>query len=303
MLLKLFTRAIFFVICSAFVESLPAQKHAFHIKDAAALQSFFAYRGDGTRIISGHRGTHIPGYPENALETFAYVLEHVPAFFEVDPRLTKDSVIVLLHDATLDRTSNGSGYLKDYTWEEVKQFRLKDAEGRLTDFRIPSLQEAIDWARGKTILNLDKKDVPPEMTADIIRRNKADAFVMVTVHNASQALFYYRDNPERMMSAFVRSDSALRSYEEAGIPWRNCIAYIGPEFTPVNESILQQLHQRSVSCMISAAPIYDKIPVAADRWKAWQMIFKKGADILESDYPVQLAEAVKATERIRYPNP
>ena len=303
MLLKAFSRIIISFICCAAVECLPAQKHAYDIKDAAALQSHFAYRDDSTRIISGHRGSHIPGYPENAIETFAYVLEHVPAFFEVDPRLTKDSVIVLLHDATLDRTTNASGYLKDYTWEEVKKLRLKDAEGNLTNFRVPTLQEAIEWARGKTILNLDKKDVPMQMTADIIRRNKADAFVMVTVHNASQALFYYRDNPDRMMSAFVRSDSALSSYEEAGIPWRNCIAYIGPEFTPVNTKLLQQLHQRSVSCMISAAPIYDKLRDKADRWKAWQKVFQNGADILETDYPVELARAVQATERIRYPHP
>jgi glycerophosphoryl diester phosphodiesterase len=303
MVQKIITGFLTLFICCSAVQNLAAQKHAYHIKDAAALQSFFAYRGDSTRIISGHRGSHISGYPENAIETFAYVLEHVPAFFEVDPRLTKDSVIVLLHDATLDRTTNGSGYLKDYTWEEVKKLRLKDAEGRLTDFRIPTLQEAIDWARGKTILNLDKKDVPMQMTADIIRRNKADAFVMVTVHNASQALFYYRDNSERMMSVHVRSDSALRVYDGTGIPWRNCIAYIGPEFTPANEKLLQQLHQRGVSCMLSAAPIYDKLRDRTDRWKAWQKVFQDGADILETDYPVELAQAVEHTERIRRPNP
>ncbi len=118
-----------------------------------------------------------------------YVLKHTPAFFEIDPRLTKDSVIVLLHDATLDRTTTGKGKLSDYTWEEVKQFRLKDKDGNVTPYRIPTLQEAIDWARGKTILNLDKKDVPMQMTADIIRKNKAAHFVMVTVHNAKQANF------------------------------------------------------------------------------------------------------------------
>lgn len=295
----------FFLIITIIISGFPgftlAQQYAFQIPNAQALQQFFRYRGDSTYIISGHRGSHISGYPENAIETFAHVLTGTPAFFEIDPRLTKDSVIVLMHDATLDRTTNGTGLLKDYTWEELKQLRLKDAAGKLTNFRIPSLQEAIDWARNKTILNLDKKDVPLQMIASLIRKNNADAFVMVTVHNAKEALFYYNDNPNRMMSAFVKTDSALHTYEQAGIPWRNLIAYIGPEYTSENLSVLNALHQRSVMCMISAAPKYDKLPDPLSRAEAYRKVFQQGADILESDYPLELAKAVKKTIRLRSP--
>lgn len=47
------------------------------------------------------------GYAENCIEGLENVLTQMPAFFEIDPRLTKDSVIVLMHDATLDRTTTG----------------------------------------------------------------------------------------------------------------------------------------------------------------------------------------------------
>ncbi|QEC41529.1 glycerophosphodiester phosphodiesterase family protein [Pseudobacter ginsenosidimutans] len=271
-----------------------AQLKTIKVKTPADLHGFFHYSGKEKKIISGHRGSYLTGYPENAIETFEYVLKHTPAFFEIDPRLTKDSVIVLLHDATLDRTTTGKGKLADYTWEEVKQLRLKDKDGNVTPYRIPTLQEAIDWARGKTILNLDKKDVPMQMTADIIRKNNAGSFVMVTVHNAKQAKFYFDDDNQRMMSAFVKTEDALKEYEAVGLPWKNMIAYIGSENKPANKTMFDLLHARGVMCMISAAPVYDKLETKEERAAAFRDIFKQGADILESDLPVEVAEAVKS---------
>ncbi|MCG2614846.1 glycerophosphodiester phosphodiesterase family protein [Terrimonas sp. NA20] len=269
-----------------------AQLKTLGIKTSADTYSFFKYEMSKT-VVSGHRGSHIAGYPENAIETFEHVLKHTPAFFEIDPRLTKDSVIVLLHDATLDRTTTGKGKLSDHTWEEVKQFRLKDKDGNITPYRIPTLQEAINWAKGKTILNLDRKDVPPQMTAEIIRKNNAAAFVMVTVHTADQAKFFYQNNPLIMMSAFVKTEEALKSYEAAGVPWKNMIAYIGSENKPENKVMLDLLHARGVMCMISAAPVYDKLATKEERAAAYRDIFAKGADILESDYPIEVGEAIK----------
>lgn len=270
-----------------------AQLHKLKFRSASALQSFFHYSGNGKTIISGHRGSYLTGYPENAIETFEYVLKHTPAFFEIDPRLTKDSVIVLLHDATLDRTTTGKGKLSDYTWDEVKQFRLKDKDGNETPYRIPTLQEAIDWARGKTILNLDKKDVPMPMIAELIKKNNATSFVMVTVHNAKQAKFYFDADSRQMMSAFVKTEEAMKEYEAAGIPWKNMIAYIGSENKPSNKTMFDLLHAKGVMCMISAAPVYDKLDTEAARAAAFRDIYKQGADILESDLPIEVAAAMK----------
>ena len=284
---------ILLLTCSCSSLLFGQQFNRLQIKNEKALQSFFMYAGKDIPLISGHRGSHIKNYPENCIETFAYVLKHTAAFFEIDPRLTKDSVVVLLHDATLDRTTTGKGKLSDYTWEQVKQLRLKDSEGKVTPYRVPTLSEAIEWARGKTILNLDKKDVPFKMTAAIIRKHKAGSFVMVTVHNADQAKFYFDDDNNRMMSAFVKTESALREYEAAGIPWANMIAYIGSENKPENKKMYELLHQRGVMCMISAAPVYDKLPDSSSRADAYRQTFLQGADILESDLPVEASLAIK----------
>ena len=75
-----------------------------------------------------------------------------------------------MHDATIDRTTTGTGKVSDYTFEELQQFFLKDREGNVTPYKIPTLEECIVWSRGKTILNLDIKDVPLEVMSDFINR-------------------------------------------------------------------------------------------------------------------------------------
>src|SRR5690625_2194068 len=71
------------------------------INSMSELQDYFTYSPDKPIIISGHRGGMAPGYPENSIEAIEKTLSFLPSFVEIDPRLTRDSVIVLMHDNTL----------------------------------------------------------------------------------------------------------------------------------------------------------------------------------------------------------
>ena len=292
-----FAIIFFVVILSSFAGQLRAQKakylYTLNLKTPADLHGFFKYTGQDIPLISGHRGGTTKGFPENCIATFENTLRYTPAFFEIDPRLTKDSLIVLMHDATLDRTTTGSGKVSDYTWAELKQLKLKDAEGNITEHRIPTLDEVIQWSKGKTIINLDKKDVPLAMTARKLKEHQADTYVMLTVHNAQQARFYYDDNPNRMFSAFIRTKKEFEDFEKSGVPWSRIMAYVGPTNKPENKELYDLLHARGVMCMISAAPTYDKLPDPAARRMAYRETFQSGADVLESDLPIEAAAAVQ----------
>lgn len=61
---------------------------------------------------------------------------------EIDVWPTKDGELVLMHDATIDRTTTGSGKVSDLTYAELQQYYLKDANGKATNHRIPTLREA-----------------------------------------------------------------------------------------------------------------------------------------------------------------
>lgn len=272
------------------MQSAPAQNklHVLKFDNVSQLRDFFNYKGDGSIIISGHRGGYEEGYSENCIEGLENVLKQMPAFFEIDPRLTKDSVIVLMHDATLDRTTTGTGKVSDYTWKELQKLRLKDHSGKVTDCKIPTLEEVIKWSKGKTVINLDKKDVPMEMIAALIKKHKADKHVMLTVHTGAQARYYYDRFPNIMMSAFARTMKEYEDLSICGVPWQNMIAYVGRSITPENKKICELLHARGVRCMISVAPTHDRLPAKEERALKYKEEINKTPDIIESDIPTEV---------------
>ena len=268
--------------------------HTLNIKSPADLKHYFAYTGNDIPLVSGHRGGPMKGFPENCIETFENTLRYTPATFEVDPHLTKDSMIVLMHDATLDRTTTGNGKVIDYTLAELKQLFLKDVEGKVTPYRIPTLDEAILWTKGKTVLILDYKDVPLAMTAQKIKKYHAESWVVPTVHNAAETKFYYEGNKDLVFEAFVKTPEAMKEYEAAGIPWDHIMAYIGPKDTATNKTMQDLLHARKVMCMVSTAPTYDKLENPDDRAKAYRDIIQHGNDMIEADRAVEAAAAIQS---------
>ncbi len=264
-------------------------------EDKIPLQQFFKYTGDGSVIISGHRGAwRDSGYPDNSLEGLQYAAEQIPdIFFEVDPRLTKDSVIVLMHDAALERTTNGVGKLADYTIKELDDIRLRDDRGNMTAFKIPALEEAIRWSIGKAVLNLDRKDVPPEMIIDLIKKCDAERHIMLTVHSGAQAKYYYDRLPEAMLSARIRNEAEYEDFAGAGVPWENMIAYVGQTFDENNKLLVDKLHAHGVRCMIALSPTHDRLESAEQRAAKYEEELSRYPDIIETDYPIELWEVVR----------
>lgn len=288
---------ILLILSAAFllVQLLPQERlHVLQIETAEELHDFFRYTGNDVPLVSGHRGGIVEGYTENSIAAMEYTLSHTPAYFELDPRLTKDSVIVLMHDVTLDRTTTATGNLSDYTWEELQQIYLLDHLGNETGYKIPSLAEVIEWSRGKTVINLDKKDVPLEVTADIIKEYSAESHVMITVHSAEEARFYLERNPDSMFSAFIRNPEEFEDYQSEGIPWNQMVAYVGPRVTEENQLLYDMLHERGVMIMVGAGPSYDKLEDPSERKVAYQYVLDAGVDIIETDLPVDVARAIQS---------
>ncbi|MFD1165907.1 glycerophosphodiester phosphodiesterase family protein [Sphingobacterium daejeonense] len=285
--------ALFTVIAIFQTASTYAQKlHKLNFKDVEEMYSYFKY-APGKKIISGHRGTIEDQMPENSIPSMQNVLQSTVAIFEVDPRLTKDSIPVMVHDATLERTTTGHGKVADFTWKELQGLKLKDHKGNPTKYKINTLDEMIKWAKGKTILNLDKKDLPMEMTAEIIRKHNAYAWVWVTVHNVEQAKFYLEKNPKQYMSMHIRTKEQLEAFKSSGLPYDRMIVYIGPDIKSSNQEFYDFFKEKGVMCMISTAPTYDKLPTGAERAEKYRAVFADGATVLESDMPIEVSKAIK----------
>ena len=107
-------------------------------------------------VVACHRGDW-RNYPENSIPAIESIIRMGADIMELDLKLTKDSVLVLSHDKTLDRCTTGKGLVSDYTLDEIKQLRLKRAHGVATDsLRMPTLREALECCKDRICVNVDQ---------------------------------------------------------------------------------------------------------------------------------------------------
>ena len=106
-------------------------------------------------MIVAHRGNWREA-PENSIWAIKKSIEAGANMAEIDLSLTKDSVLILMHDRTIDRTTTGKGEPSDFTLDEIKKLYLRDGAGHPTKMRIPTLEEVLEVSKGKIFLNLDK---------------------------------------------------------------------------------------------------------------------------------------------------
>jgi glycerophosphoryl diester phosphodiesterase len=99
-------------------------------------------------------------YPENTMLAFKKAVEEKCDGIETDLNVTKDGVIVICHDETVDRTTNDKGYIKDYTYKELNKFDagIKFGENFKGE-KIVSIDELLDYMKDKNmLLNLELKN-------------------------------------------------------------------------------------------------------------------------------------------------
>lgn len=105
-------------------------------------------------LTCAHRGYH-ENNPENSLAAINDAIEEGIEIVEIDIRQSKDGHLVLVHDETLDRTTNGTGLVNNFTLAELLEFNLKNSNGILTNQKITTLKEALAEGRGRVYYDLD----------------------------------------------------------------------------------------------------------------------------------------------------
>ena len=123
---------------------------------------------------TGHRGA--AGLePENTIRSFNKALEIGVDAVELDVHLTKDKKLAVIHDTTVDRTTDGHGYVGDFTLDEIKKLDAGKGE------RVPTLQEVIDVVKDKAILQIELKGLGvEEAVVKTVEANKIVDEVVIT---------------------------------------------------------------------------------------------------------------------------
>lgn len=287
-LFKFFSLSLCLILVSSM---LFAQEHRIVVRNFKQIKKFFNRTQDRLPMISAHRGGPEGGFPENCPATFANTLKKTFALIECDVQLSKDSQLVMMHDHQLERTSNGTGELKDFTLEELKKLKLKDKQGKVTLYSLPSLEDVLKWARGKTILTLDiKQGVPPAKVVEAILQNKAGHFVVIITYRLTDALAYHRLNPKLMHSVNLRDEKDFEALVQSGLPLSQVVAFTGVE--NLKQDLLDKLKKNNIYSILGTFRSTDQQAENTGA-EAYLSLLNQGVDILATDRPDLASKALQ----------
>ena len=109
---------------------------------------------DYIAVIS-HRGDW-RNYPENSIPAIESIIRMGVDMMELDVKMTKDSVMVLMHDKTINRMTNGKGLVSDITYDSLMTFNMKRAHNVTTDsIKVPTLRQAFECCKDRILINVD----------------------------------------------------------------------------------------------------------------------------------------------------
>jgi glycerophosphoryl diester phosphodiesterase len=243
-----------------------------------------------TMLVCGHRGGFYNLLPENSLTAIRYTANNCmlqPAVVEVDVRKSKDGTLYILHDETVDRTTNGSGRIEELMDSYLNTLMLKTSSGLLADEHLPEFSEVLTYAKNNNVvLMLDVKDDIWKDVIDLVNKySLAEKCIALTFSSAVTAKVY---NLSHAISiSFLAKDAAeWRTIEKLNIPDAKLMAYVT---ATTDLALVAKLKQRKVKILADASETMrnKSLLYNSDFYKA--MVDRMNLDILITDFPVEVS--------------
>lgn len=170
--------------------------------------------------IVAHRGSSADR-PENTLASTRRAIEVGATAVEVDVRTTKDGVLVLSHDATLDHATNGSGKINDQTLAEIQQLDAGSKfNPKFAGERVPTLAQVLTICRGKIDVLLDLKESGDDYDRRVVEAVKSHGDpqrIIVGARSVEQAQRFRRLLPQARQLGLIEKPDEIEAYAAAGV--------------------------------------------------------------------------------------
>lgn len=231
--------------------------------------------------VIAHRGEH-RAHPENTLPAFQAAIDAGADFFELDVRTTSDGRLVLMHDAKVDRTTNGHGLVREMTLDQI---RALDAGAkfnpRFAGTRVPTFDEALQLARGKIGVYVDSKDIAPaDLAAALEHAGMLDHVVIYggagflkNVHTLRPALKVMPEASDAVTLGKLLADFAPR-----------VVAFDARDF---QDDVIAVAKQARVEIYV------DRLGLA-EKESDWQDAVTRGATGIQTDRPAELVQYLRS---------
>lgn len=251
-------------------------------------------------LISGHRGGPSAGLPENGLETMDALLTAAPVIMELDVAASTDGMLYLMHDRTVDRTTNGTGRVTDLDWQYISRLRLRDASGWVTPYSVPTLRSVLDWAKGRTILQIDfKRTAPFDDVVEMIRETGNAQNVILIAYSIEDGVKLHQLATEMMISLSVQKPGGLDDAVAAGIPADRIIAFTGTRMA--RPDLYDMLDKADVEVIFGTLGRSNSLDNVFDQYgldARYAELGAMGVDVLATDRPRDAAKALQTAGRL-----
>ena len=266
--------------------------------------------------VAAHRGDWIYA-PENSIDALKHAIFFGADLIETDVRLTKDGKIIMMHDYTVDRTTDGTGTISDLTLEEIQKLHLRNNFGGMTDLKVPTLEEFIEIAKDKILLYLDKAsyDLPGNeqghLVKELLKVLKAhgvleqSVFVLDWPYEKARAIF--GEDLEKVIYCPVIEDKIpnLSAYVDEYIQKLKPVAFQFRMATLDSETYKQlpKVLKSGSKAFVAAtwaehtANHNDLVSTFERPSKGWGWLLEQGFSILETNYPKDLIYYLKSENR------
>lgn len=253
---------------------------------ADAIRRTFLDATSSTILVASHRATHNV-YPENSLEAIRKSIEIGVDIIEIDVKVSKDGIPFLMHDRTMNRTTTGKGDPEELTWEELQQFFIVN-KGERTSLKIPTLEDALELADGKILVDLDLKTDRIKEVMEIVKRT-----------DTKEIVFFF-DSDYDVLSRVQAADKEFmimpRAYSTAQAD--SAITVFDPpvvhiDFSFYNADCVQLIKNSSARVWINALGECDADIRAGKTKRALKKILSYGANVIQTDEPELLLKALE----------
>ncbi|MCX6620901.1 MAG: glycerophosphodiester phosphodiesterase family protein [Acidobacteria bacterium] len=231
-------------------------------------------------VVIAHRGEHLR-HPENTLAAFQAAVDAGADFFELDVRTTSDGKLVLMHDGTADRMTNGKGPVAAMTFDQVRQLEVGLKLGpEWAGTRVPTFDEALAFAHGRIGVYVDSKHISAaDAIAAIERHNMQDRVVIYGGFSYLKEIAAQR--PVWRVMPEAQNPARLRAML-AEVPLK-VVAFGGGDFNDETIAVARQ----------AKADVYVDRQGSTDHPAAWQDAIDRGATGIQTDRPAELVEFLK----------
>ena len=238
-------------------------------------------------MVAAHRAAH-NDYPENSISAIKQAIKLGVDIVELDVKTTKDGIPVLMHDGTIDRTTNGSGKLENYTLFELKTFRLKMQDGTLTDETIPTLEEALKVVHGNIMVDIDLKTNNLKPIVDVVKKTgtKKQVFYFDNDYDLLKEI-QDLDKTSLIMPraySYEMADSALKLFSPQ-------VVHIDPSFNTVEVTNL--IRSENARIWINALGETDEMIRKGAIETALDTLLLHGANIIQTDEPALILKYLR----------